>query len=76
MSVRRLPYHRHTELVRCGVFVVNNLHPKPKKKVSTATRKIVDHLEVLHVRGGEPSHMLVWPDYGDNYQQFNYLATL
>ena len=32
----------------CGLFVVNNLHPKPKKKqFSIATRKIVDHLEVL-----------------------------
>jgi hypothetical protein len=58
-GVHRLPYHRHTELVRWGVFFVNNPHPKPKKKVSIATRKIGDHLEVLHVCGGEPSHMLV-----------------
>ena len=73
-GVHRLRYHRHTELVRCGVFVVNNRHPKPKKKLSVATRKIVDHLEVLHVCGGEPSHMLVRPDYGDNCQTLNYLA--
>ena len=33
-----------------------------------------DHLEVLHVCGGEPSHMLVWPDYGDKCQHFHYLA--
>ena len=65
-----------TDIVNCGVFVVNNLHPKPKKKVSNATRTIVDHLVVLHVCGGEPSYMLVWPDYGDNSQTFNYLAAL
>ena len=64
----------NTELFRCGVFVVNNLHPKPKKKVSIATRKIVHLLEVVHVCGGEPSRMLVWPDYGDNCQKNNYLA--
>ena len=40
---------RSNVVVRCGVFVVNNRHPKPKTKVSIATRKIVDHLEVLHV---------------------------
>ena len=28
----------------------------------------------LHVCGGEPSHMLVWPDYVDNCQQFNVVA--
>ena len=61
-------------MVRCGVLVVNNLRQKLKKKVSIATLKIVDHLEVLHVCGGEPSHMLVWPDYGDNCKTFNYLA--
>ena len=67
-GVHQLPYHRLTELVRCGVFVVNNLLPKPKKKVSIATRKIVNHLEVLRVCGGEPTHVLVWPDYGGNCQ--------
>ena len=58
----------------CGVFVVNNLHTKPKKKVSIATRKIIDHLEVVHVCGGEPSHMIFSPDYGDNCQILNDIA--
>ena len=67
--------HRLTELVQCGVFVVNNLHTKPpKKKVSIAKRKIVEHLEVLHVCGGEPSHMFAWPNYGDNCQILNDIA--
>ena len=73
-GVHRLPYHRLTELVRCGVFVVNKLHTKPKKKVSITTRKIVDYLEVLHGCGGEPSHMIVSPDYGDNCQILNDIA--
>ena len=73
-GVQRLPYHRLSELVRCGVFVVNNLHTKPKKKVSIVPRKIVDHLEVLHVCGGEPAHMFAWPDYGDNCQILNDIA--
>ena len=47
---------------------------KTKKKVSIATRKIVDHLGILHLCGGTPSHMLVWPDYGDNCQKCYYLA--
>ena len=38
---------------------------KKKKEVSIATRKIVDHLEVLHVYGGEPAHMMGWPYYSD-----------
>ena len=62
------------DILNWSVFVVNNLHLKPKKKVSIATRKIVDHLEVLHVCGGEPSHVLVWPDYGGNCQTLNNTA--
>ena len=46
-----------------------------KKEVSIATRNIVDHLEVLHACGGEPSHMLFWPEYGDNCPtNYYYLA--
>ena len=39
-----------------------------------ATRKIVDNLDVLHACGGEPSLVLVWPDYDDNCQTYNYIA--
>ena len=43
-------------------------------ELSISTLKIVDHLEVLHVCGGEPPHMLVWPDYGDNCHKLNDIA--
>ena len=58
-SVRRLRYDRHTELVRFGAFVINNLHPKPKTNIGIATRKVVVRREVSHVSVLEPSHWLV-----------------
>ena len=58
-SVRRLLYDRHTELVRFGAFVINNMHPKPKTKIGVATRKIVVHCEVWHVCVRESTHRQV-----------------
>ena len=58
-SVRRLRFDRHTELVRFGAFVINNLHPIPKTNIGIANRKFVVHREILHVPVREPAHRQV-----------------